>query len=450
MIINPEIQKYKWLELSQHRLIVMPVVLVMLFFLASKANSPEIIISNMAITIFIALVGVWGGGKVLESVVEEANDNTWDFQRLSALSPSSLAFGKLIGSPIYCWYGGAMLIITYIISSLEFLPTYIVFCNMMLLILGGLICHAGALLSSLQSLQSFINKRSKMGRFGHFVVGIALSLPFCLMPLAARFNVEKLIYWYSYEFESTGFTVVFAIIILFWLLVGIYWQMRKQLQVRNTPTAWTSFVIFTMFFCSGFVYGNDLWTKYNDNIAISLASLASLSIAFIIGVILTYIMVFFENWNCISYKRLLDCWKSGNKKKFYEIFPRWLITFFITILIGSDIILSYSSHSQIIISFTIISVVCFVIRDIAILHYFKLSSNNKRYSKTTIFYLLLLYVLLPNILNVLQLHGLIALFQPFPSSSQDPLIVNIISGAVQAVFVSVLAFKRWKKSILIK
>ena len=363
MITNPEIQKCKWLEFSQHRLVMMPVAIAMVFFLAYQTNMTATTISNIAMTIFVAFVVVWGGGKAAESVLEEVNDNTWDFQRLSSLSPSVLAFGKLIGGPIYCWYGGVILVLLYVISSLQYKPTYIVLCNTTLLVLAGLICHSGALLSSLQSLQSVIIRRRKIGRFGHLIVGIVLSLSLCIIPVAKNYTRERLISWYSFKFESTGFAVALSIIILFWLLVGIYTQMRKQLRMQVTPTAWITFVIFTMFFCSGFVYETKFDQKYDANTARWLQF-------FVIGIIFTYAMAFFENWNGISYKRLLDCWKSGNKNKLYEIFPRWLITLSISFVVGILIGLSYLATSQIIIFLAIISIFCFVIRDIAILHYF--------------------------------------------------------------------------------
>ena len=104
MRLNPELQRYVWLEFSLQRLIVMPLVLAVILYISSSGTSN--VASNIAycaMFLFVVLIGLWGGNKAAASVIEEVNDNTWDFQRLSSVSPVSLMFGKLFGSTIYCW-----------------------------------------------------------------------------------------------------------------------------------------------------------------------------------------------------------------------------------------------------------------------------------------------------------------------------------------------------------
>ena len=105
MRINPEIRRNIWLEFSLHRAIAMPLVLGVVFYIASQTFSgipPYRNLASASGLVFFLLVKVWGGHKAAESVIDEVNDNTWDFQKLSALSPWSLTFGKLFGSTIYC------------------------------------------------------------------------------------------------------------------------------------------------------------------------------------------------------------------------------------------------------------------------------------------------------------------------------------------------------------
>ena len=54
------------------------------------------------------LVGAWGSFAVVGSINSEISERTWDQQRLSALSPWQMAWGKLLGSSIYPWFGGAI------------------------------------------------------------------------------------------------------------------------------------------------------------------------------------------------------------------------------------------------------------------------------------------------------------------------------------------------------
>ena len=82
--------------------------------------------------------------EAADSVLDEVNDNTWDFQKLSALSPWSLAFGKLFGSTIYCWYGGLIAFAVAVGISLQVSPPYKVFVGGALILLGGVIVQATA------------------------------------------------------------------------------------------------------------------------------------------------------------------------------------------------------------------------------------------------------------------------------------------------------------------
>src|SRR2546427_5925055 len=56
-----------------------------------------------------ALIGMWIAAAGLGSVLagrglnEEAHQHTWDWQRLSALTPWQMAWGKLLGAPLPAW-----------------------------------------------------------------------------------------------------------------------------------------------------------------------------------------------------------------------------------------------------------------------------------------------------------------------------------------------------------
>jgi hypothetical protein len=104
---NPELRRYAWLELSTHRLVALPLVLAIIFFVADQMKG-AMAVASAAVFIYVLLIAMWGGHKAAEAMLDEINDNTWDYQRLSALSPDSLAIGKLVGSTLYTWYGGLL------------------------------------------------------------------------------------------------------------------------------------------------------------------------------------------------------------------------------------------------------------------------------------------------------------------------------------------------------
>src|SRR5215470_10783166 len=112
--INPELQRNLWLELSARRLIIIPIIVGIIL-------SPWIVLhtdlgsaSDTGRWLFDLLVPVWGTWLVANSVVSEIRSRTWDLQRLSALSPWEMLWGKLIGAPIMVWYAGGLCLIPVI------------------------------------------------------------------------------------------------------------------------------------------------------------------------------------------------------------------------------------------------------------------------------------------------------------------------------------------------
>jgi len=108
--MNPELRRNLWLELSTHRLVAMPAVLFLVFVLFASRNVGDWaeIVFTTAVGLFIVIVPLWGTYKAAESVTDEVRDRTWDWQRLSALDPWRMTWGKLAGATAFTWYGAAI------------------------------------------------------------------------------------------------------------------------------------------------------------------------------------------------------------------------------------------------------------------------------------------------------------------------------------------------------
>ena len=123
--MNPEFQRHLYLEFSNSRLVGLPAFLLVVFsltFLIDEKTLSEAT-ANTAIGLYIVIVLFWGSKQAGESIYEELRNNTWDIQRTSAISPWSLAWGKLIGSTLYNWYGGLLCLLVYTLATPE--PEYI-------------------------------------------------------------------------------------------------------------------------------------------------------------------------------------------------------------------------------------------------------------------------------------------------------------------------------------
>ena len=103
--MNPEFERNLWLELTPRRVLQMVIVLG-LIFLTLKVADPFDGRDRAAEFLFFAIVVIWGTREAAQSVVEEIRDRTWDFQRLSALTPFNMTWGELFGATSYIWLGG--------------------------------------------------------------------------------------------------------------------------------------------------------------------------------------------------------------------------------------------------------------------------------------------------------------------------------------------------------
>lgn len=93
--MNPELRRNLWLEFSLHRLIGMPAVLALLFALfGSFGGAWRERVFTAALWGFVILAHFWGTRQASAAVTDEVRDRTWDWQRLSALSPWQMTWGK--------------------------------------------------------------------------------------------------------------------------------------------------------------------------------------------------------------------------------------------------------------------------------------------------------------------------------------------------------------------
>jgi len=429
MRLNPEIQKYAWLEFSMQRVIIMPVVLCLIFYISAQSPNYAESISFTATAILILLLGISGGHKAANSVLDEVNNNTWDFQRLSPASPMSLTLGKLIGSTLYNWYGAAMLLAVYIYFSMTIIPAYYVLCNVVLIIASALICHSAALLASLQALQTKISGRGRIQSIGAHIIGAVLGWNFASNIRIKNFDNIQTINWYGQEYSNYDFATFFSVITLLWVVGGVYWMMRSQLRMRTGPWFWMAFVIFIMFFNAGF------------NIPLAGSGVMPWPLSsYIAGMCLLYGMVFLEPWGGLHYRRLLDSWKAKDRKNFLNLFPRWFATFILAAIMGVLSLFQFNDSTP---SLAVMASFCFAVRDIALLHYCKLLPNSRRAHAAALFYLFVLYALIPALLLAMKDKDTIALFWLIPTP--DHIMKSFISSLVQAILFAVLAFQRWNK-----
>src|SRR3954447_19334004 len=98
--MNPEFLRNLWLELTPRRVALMVGILGLIFFAVIVAGGSQYSLFGSAQWLYYLFVVFWGSRNAAMGVVGEIRDRTWDQQRLSALSASTMTWGKLFGSTI--------------------------------------------------------------------------------------------------------------------------------------------------------------------------------------------------------------------------------------------------------------------------------------------------------------------------------------------------------------
>src|SRR5471030_1251125 len=121
--MNPEFVRNVWLELTPRRMLMMAGLLALTFFATSLGGVMGWAPSGAASVLYYLIVVIWGARNASMSVVGEIRDRTWDMQRLSSLGAGTMTWGKLFGSTIYNWFGGAFCLVLVMVNIVTHLGT---------------------------------------------------------------------------------------------------------------------------------------------------------------------------------------------------------------------------------------------------------------------------------------------------------------------------------------
>ena len=428
---NPEFLRNVWLEMTPHRLIGMPAVLLAVFFLIYLVTGHAFSDSTriVAMTLFFVLALLWGTRLAGEALVNEVQDRTWDQQRMSSISPWSMAWGKLFGSTIYTWYGALICLLVYAIAAYQ-TSQQEVFKYVILMFTIAVFGQSIALLSSMQTIKTY--HRSASTAF--MVLGIVVALPL----ISWGFNETGYLSWYDRQYRVLDFLMVSVICFAAWSLIGIYRKMREELQFRNTPVYWFAFCVFMAIYLAGAVQqqllGEELTTF-------------RLFVAYTTFIVLAYAMIILEDKNPLLFRRINAARKEGNWQGVFESTPCWLVTLLSVYVLC--IILLFNAYPDF--NFAgrgfsfkpyLIAMSLFLTRDVLLFVFFNMSANRKRADVTAIFYLVLLYWLIPSILTGMNLPVGTAALLPIGTADTT---ISIISGFVQCSVLAFMALQRWQK-----
>ena len=113
--MNPELQRNLWLEASPFRLAQTAGLLLLVFAATSLAPIGLATSSGVALALYWFFAVLWGTRSAALSVVAEIRERTWDGQKLSAIDPFEMMWGKLFGATAANWFG-ALLCLLFILA----------------------------------------------------------------------------------------------------------------------------------------------------------------------------------------------------------------------------------------------------------------------------------------------------------------------------------------------
>ena len=431
MRMNPEFHRNVWLELTPHRMISMPAVLAAVFFLVyliAGDNYPNPL-RITAMTIFFLLTLLWGSRLAGEALVNEVQDKTWDQQRMSSIPPWSMSWGKLFGSTVFTWYGAVICLLVYIIAAFQSGEQEVVK-TMLFMVFVSVFGQSIALLSSLQSVKQY--HRSASTAF--MVAGILVSFPL----ISWAFQGIGTMQWYGSDYRPLNFLLVSVFCFTAWSLLGIHRRIREELQFRNTPVYWFLFCVFAASYLAGLVPARVLG---DEVVTIRLV------VAYATFIGLVYVMVITEDKNPVLVRRIIAALQARNWLSVFENLPAWLVTLAgvyglcIALLVHSSSLIQFLPRT-VEVKPAAVAVALFVTRDVLLFIFFNMSANRRRADVTAIFYLLLLYWLIPSILTGLNMTSLNAVLLPMGPHDE---MVSIVAGLIQVGLLAYFNVRRWQR-----
>ena len=445
--MNPEFERNLWIEMTPRRVIMMPIVLGLIFFATSSVSGNGLTeVSLVARNLFYIIVVIWGSRAAAGAVVNELREHTWDGQRLSALSPSQMLAGKLLGVTSFQWYGG--LICLALILAARFSAEGIVpaLSELVYFLSIGLFAQSAALFASLIA----VRRRATQSRFDIFlfmvigvVVGFAaaglwdISYPTRLLSSVPDFaGPADRIEWWGVHAPRHGFYLVSLALFLGWSLLGNLTLLRGELQVGTGPLPWLAFSLFLIAYCAGFA----------DGFASAGTGLQTLRLTIAISVAagLTYVAVLLEPKNPVLYRWMLNELGRGRIDHVLGALQGWMLSFVLLTGLVVYQALTFTPPGREIFGFTdkllpaLIALYFFIARDVGIFLYFNLTPQQRRGDFAAVVTIGVLYLVLPTLLGG-PMSTAIPFALPYPG---DNILFAVAAPAAEAAVIWSLALAR--------
>lgn len=437
--MNPEFRRNLWLEASPRRIAWAAVTLGLIYgaALLTVRGRPELIahtLSGAGLVVFLVCGLLWGSRAAGGSVLTEIAERTWDFQRLSALTPWQMTWGKLFGAASLAWICAltglaAMLPLTLQAGGADGVWRLVFFVALAFLLQG---LSLGAALIGVRKARA----EGRPARGGVVLGGLLLGLVLLLGVSGSRgFQNGAGLAWLTQVFEGRGFVAWWGMIgpaasfralavaaFALFALAGAWRLMRLELMMRSSLLVWPAFLAFLAVFAGGFPFRE-------EGLDASLLA-GALAVA-----LCAYAAAFAEPADRVRLRRFAEAVRAGKLAEAGPLAPAALaplvLAAALTVLAltaggGRDPRLWQGA-----------ALIAFVARDLAVIAWFRLGPRPQRGDLAAILALALAYGVGGIVGSSMAGAEGAALFAPISGK-----LTSLVSGAVQAVVLWVLVARR--------
>ena len=411
--MNPEFQRNLWLECTQPRLVSAFAALGALLALAWLLNGRGlgIVTANAGLGCFVLFTLAWGAHLTGESLIQELRSRSWDQQRMSALGPWPMTWGKLLGAPAAAWICGGLCVLVYLLS-IEVTAD----AGWTLLMLGAAAIglHAFALIGALLLAQRGHQAGAPMS------LRIAGGLAALLLANAILNRPDTHVRWFGQDYPALAFSACVVAALAAWVVFGSYRLMCEELKVRTLPWALAGFIGFLAALATGSV------VSLTDSPALISGTLAKAG--FVCALLAAYLCAFVFAPDPMLPRRLLGYAQRAQWRRVAEESPLWGVG--LLYAIGLALVLALNGHPNIALPGSLSRfngdagpLLLFATRDLLVFFGIACRAPRRGVEGSQLIYLALAYWLLPAIAHLAGAHSLAGLLRPQTGESLTACVV---------------------------
>lgn len=304
----------------------------------------------------------------------------------------------------------------------------------MVMVAGPFLLHAMALNASVLAARK---GRVQRNTSGLVIVMIALVLVFPAIELMT--GVDKQVEWWRLRIASIDFLLASVTAYAAWAVLGAYRSMCGELEIRTMPWAILAFIGFTAVYLAGF------FVRGPEEDASGLNAILLSGVVVSLGIM--YLLLFGEQTGAGAWQRQLSRSRSREWRGALEELPVWFVALAAGLVLATAATpLQLGGVTSTLlrnIELAPLAVTLFAVRDAALFQFFAFARQPRRAEAATLFYLVLLYWLVPGLLSAVGATAAADLVLP-PLLTRPGFATAVI--AVHAAIAISLAIWRWRRN----